>query len=384
MNNVIFSRTVRFRDDAQMAWTVKFELRSIDYERRNRETLQLYRETQEASFCGDGPNCSGQIYDHIIPRTEGQKKLIDLWNRFHAFGMSGGTNKQEKYLRCYEYQADYDKFVKTFGGYDKDFRKHFDDVAWKILQNVFQYDIMVEPWVRKVVNDMMNGNPIMYILGDGEKKRFSSNTHDHADYYVKCLFLAMKGLYNDRGYLYGKDWPYEPLPTDMKQVINDLFDQIEAEEAEFTKSLNPTFDMGAEDFEATSEIINQVMELRDCDETEAKRFLALGMFLRYTFGDLDNTFEEVDETENLYRADGTDYYVGTDEELEVVAWGRLEDGDYDYLWREAVQAEQTELGLRDWFKQVVDLDGWCNILNSWDGKHEDFKVGDEWICVSHT
>lgn len=384
MKNKIFSRSIRFRDAEQIAWTVDFELRQIDCERRNRDTLETYNETQEASFSGNGSNCVGQIYDHIIPRTDGQKELLNLWRRFHLCGMSGGTDKQEAYLQSSQYKADYDQFVEVFSGYDEHFRKMFDNTAWKILHNIFQYDIMVEPWVHQVVNAQMNGNPILYILGNGKKKQFYSDTHDHKDYYVKCFFLSMKGLYNDRGYVYGKGWLYEPLPTDMQQVINNLFDKIEAEEEEFTESLTPVFDMGAEDFKATTNIISQVMELRDCCETEAKRFIALGMFLHYTFGDLDNTFEEVDDAENLYRADGAYYHIGTEEELQAVAEGRMEDGDYDDLWREAVRAEQTELGLRDWCEQIIDIDGWCNILNSWDGRYESFKVGDEWICVSRT
>lgn len=383
MKNTIFSRSVRFRDAEQFAWTIDFELRDIDCERINRMTLQKYRETQEVSFSGHGGNCGGQVDDHISPRTEGQKELLNLWNRYHLCGMSGGTDKQEEYLRSPQYKADYDKFVEVFSGYTKDFRMKFDHIAWKILNNIFQYDVMVEPWVHQVVHNHMNNNPIIYIIGDGEPKRYD-RTHDHTDYYVKCFFLSMKGLYNDRGFFYGKNWLYEPVPVDIKQVVNDLFDKIESEEAALTESLTPVFDMGEEGFKATPKIIRQVMELRDCGEIEAQRFLALGMFLGYTFGDLNNTFAEVDETENLYSADGQDYYIGTDEELRAVAEGRMDDGDYDELWREAVRAEQTELGLRDWLHQVIEIDGWCNILNSWDGCYEDFKIGDEWICVSRT
>lgn len=384
MNNKIFSRSVRFRDAEQKAWTVEFELRSIDYERRNRFTLEKYRETLEASFCGNGPNCRGQIDGHIKPRTDGQRKLLDLWNRYHLCGMSGGTDKQEEYLRSPQYKADYYKFVETFSGYDKDFRKCFNEVAWKILHNIFQYDIMVEPWVRQIVNDKMRGNPILYIIGDGEKKRFYHDTHDQADYSVRCLFLAMKGLYNDRGYCYGKDWLYEPLPKDMQQIINNLFDEIEGEEAELTESLNPVFDMADENFKATTEIINKVVELRCCTKQEAERFIALGIHLGYTFGDLDATFEVSDEARNLYEADGTEYYLGTYAELKEVAQDYMDNGSYDDLWREAVRSEQTEMGLKEWCKWVLDSDDWANILNSWNGSYDEYQVGSERICVSRT
>lgn len=385
MKDIIFKRSIRFRDEESMAWTVNIELRKIDYERRNRVTLDKFRETIEVSFTGNGPNCSGQIYGHIQPRTDSQRQLLDYWERFHLCGMRSGTDKQSEYLKGGLYQSDYKKFISIFSSYDKELRRSWDEIAQKILHKNYQYDIENEPWVRKVIDKYMQGNPILYILGTGESNRFQSYPMRSDDLYVEYLFLAIRGLYNDRGYIYGHDWLYEPVPKNMEELLNNLCDKIEAEEAELTESLIPIFDMGAEDFKATPSIINQVIELRDCCTDEAQRFIALGMFLRCTFGDLNATFEEVDDCEQLYRADGQEYYIGTYEELKAIAEGHLfDDGCYDELWREAVQAEQTELGLKDWLQQVIDIDGWCNILNSWDGKYEEYKIGDEWICVSRT
>jgi hypothetical protein len=384
MEKTIYTRSVRFRDANQMAWNITFELRKTDYERTNRVTLQKFHETQEVSFTGSGPTSSGQCQSHITPRTESQEKLLHLWERFHLCGMRSGTDKQSAYLSSLEYKAKYDRFVEAFSGYDKDFRIKFDNTAWRILCNIFQFSVTAEPWIQKVISSKMDGNPILYILGNGETKRYYNDKHDEKDYSVQCFFLAMQGLYNDRGYIYGTNWLYEPVPADMKEMVDKLFDEIENEEIALTESLNPMFDMGAEDFKATPKIIHQVMELRDCGETEAKRFIALGMELGYTFGDLNNTFEVVDDDNCLYRADGQEYYVGTDQELYDVAYGYMEDGDYDEIWREAVMAEQTEMGLREWCKYVIDMDGWCSILNHWDGKYDDHKVGDDWICVSRT
>lgn len=384
MNKTKYTRSVRFRDANQMAWTVNFELRETESIRRSRSTLEKYHETQEASFTGNGPNSSGQCDGHIAPRTDSQKKLLEMWNRYHLCGMSAGTDKQNDYLKSLQYKADYDKFVKTFSSFDKDFRKTFDGTAWRILNDIFMFHVTYEPWIQKVIGTQMNGNPVLYILGDGENNRYFGNKHDENDYYVKCFFLAMKGLYNDRGYAYGSGWLGEPIPSDMKEIINKLFDDIEEEEIALTESLNPVFDMGAEDFKATPKIINQVMELRDCGQTEAIRFIALGMSLGYTFGDLNNTFEVVNDDDCLYRADGQEYYVGTEQELYDVAYSYMEDGDYDDLWREAVRAGETEMGLREWCKYVIDMDGWCSILNHWNGKYDDYKVGEDWICVSRT
>lgn len=376
-------RIVRFRDENSIAWTVEIDIRSIDVERTNRETLEKFHETKEISFSGSGPDCCGQCDSHITPRTEGQRKLLEMWNRYHLCGMGEGTAKQDEYLQT-QYLEDYQKFIDAFKDYDLTFRKEWGMTAILILRDLFKYDAHDIPWIDKIITEKMNGNPLLYILGDGQKHFFNCYPREASDLYVKRLFLALRGLYNDRGYKYGSSWLYEPIPADIENIITALCDQIEAEEDELTESLNPVFDMGADDFKATQEIVEQVMELRECDETEAKRFIALGITLGYTFGDLDNTFEEVDDIMNLYRADGTEYYIGTDEELNAVAAGQLEDGRYDDLWREAVRTGNTELGRREWSKEVLDMDGWCSVLNSWDGEYDEHQVGDEWICVSRT
>lgn len=384
MDKITFSRSVRFRDADMNGYTIKFELRAIDCKKKHYATLEEYHETQEVSFSGHGPESSGQCDGHINPRTEGQRMLLEMWDSYHLCGMNSGTNKQSEYLGCGEYLEDYQLFVDTFKGYDKEFRNNFNELGWKIIQSIFKFEITAEPWIQKVIADKMNGNPVLYILGDDEKKWHYGSSHKSSDYCVRCFFLAIRGLYNDRGYCYGSGWLSKPVPANIKQLINELFDQIEQEEGELTESLDPVFDMGAEDFKATPKIVNQVMDLRDCGAIEAARFIALGMSLGYTFGDLNNTFEEVDSSECLYRADGQEYYVGTDEELTAVAEDYLDNGGYDELWRDAVQAEQTELGLREWLKEVIEVDGWCSILNRWDGRHEGYKVGEEWICVSRT
>lgn len=381
--NNILDRTVRFRDANKNAWTIRCEIGTNDCEYRNRHTLETYHETKSVSFTGNGGRSSGQCNDNIAPRTESQKKLLNLWNRFHLCGMRGGTDKQEEYLKGGQYEADYNRFIKTFSDYDMQFRKACDKVAWDIIQSIFQYDVMAAPWIAYVVNNKMGGNPLIYILGD-DKSHYFARKHGSDDHYVRCFFLALRGIYKVNDYQYGSGWLYEPIPENISEIINDLFDKIETEEEELTLSLDPVFDMGAEDFKATPGTIEQVAELRDCTEVEARRFIALGMYLSYTFGDLNDTFEEIDEDRCLYRADGIEYYLGTDDELYDTAWEYMHDSDYDMFWREAVHANQTEMGLEEWLKYVIDMDGWCSILNSWDGQYEDFKVGDEWICVSRT
>ena len=51
------------------------------------------------------------------------------------------------------------------------------------------------------------------------------------------------------------------------------------------------------------------------------------------------------------------------------------------LWREAVAAQRTTDSLSDWLNSIISEDGWCSVLNSWDGRYEEYKIAEEYICV---
>lgn len=169
------------------------------------------------------------------------------------------------------------------------------------------------------------------------------------------------------------------------QRWDEICNAIDSEEKEYTAWLGMRIDMGSREFIADSEEVQKVQTLRKCSYQEAVRFLALGMHLECTVGDLNDTFSEVGEGDNLYCANGVEYYVGTEDELYDVAERMLfEYGDYDDLWREAVRSQETELGLQDWLQLVLDTDGWCSILNKWDGKYDEYFVDGRYICVSRS
>lgn len=174
----------------------------------------------------------------------------------------------------------------------------------------------------------------------------------------------------------------ENLPMNYIELFNELCDEIESDEVQYTEESVEEFDMGAEDFVATPEIIQKVQRLYECGENVALALIALGMHLGYTYGDIDETFQVEDWKACRYSAFGMDFYIGTESQLEEVARDYLDDGAYDDLWREAVRAQDTELGLQDWLNEVLQYDGWCNILNHYDGKFSEYLVGEKYICVS--
>ena len=331
-NDIIFKRSVQFRDQNKNSWTVDFEVYKEESTRINRETLQKFKQSFSVSVCGAGGMSAGQCYDHINPRTEGQKKLLEFWNKYHLGGMSGGTVRQDEYLNGEQYVNDYNYFVELFKTYNEHYREQFDDISFQILVKNFNISDAAIIQVRNVLYEKMRNNPIQYILGLSNKY-----FHTSSDYNVKCFFLAIKGLYVDNGYKYGNGWLYSPLPDNIEEIINNICDLVEEEETALTEELEAVFDMGKEGFIATKEIIQQVMDLRECDEDEAKRFVALGVHLGCTFGDLNDTFEECSYGEQLYCANGIDYYIGTEDELTNIANDIVyKDDEYAYLWRESV------------------------------------------------
>ena len=376
-NDIIFKRSVQFRDENKNSWTVDFEVYKEESTRINRETLQKFKQSFSVSVCGAGGMSAGQCYDHINPRTEGQKKLLEFWNKYHLGGMSGGTIRQDEYLNGEQYVNDYNYFVELFKTYNEHYREQFDDISFQILVKNFNISDAAIIQVRNVLYEKMRNNPIQYILGLSNKY-----FHTSSDYNVKCFFLAIKGLYVDNGYKYGNGWLYSPLPDNIEEIINNICDLVEEEETALTEELEAVFDMGKEGFIATKEIIQQVMDLRECDEDEAKRFVALGVHLGCTFGDLNDTFEECSYGEQLYCANGIDYYIGTEDELTNIASDRVHnDDEYACFWRESVAAQRTTDSLSDWLDSIISEDGWCSVLNSWDGRYEEYKIAGEYICV---
>ena len=226
----------------------------------------------------------------------------------------------------------------------------------------------------------MNGNPILYILGLTSKKL----NNNENDLYVKDLFLAIRGLYINHGYEYGSGWLYLPIPEDIFNRINILCETLQNEEKELSESLAvpDDFDMKAKGFQATEDIVKRVMKMRKCEEIEAKRFVALGIHLELNFSDLDATFEESGDC--LYVANGTEYYIGTEDELTEIAKDIVDDDEYEYLWRESVAAKSTTLGLKEWRESIIKYDGWCSVINGYDGRHSEYNIAGESICVSRT
>lgn len=367
--DIEFSRNIRFRDKDHNLFNIEIEVRNVECKRTDYRTLEKYIEKREVSICGEGKGYGGQCLDIIIPRTEGQKKLLELWRMYHL-GSTPGTYLQNKYLST-RYYEDYQSFTDWLKQ-DEASRPCFAE--WKTNRFMIKDEILRREAIDQecfVLDNYMREGALNYL-----------KNHNASDVYVKYYFLALCGIYKDRGYQYGKSYLHIPIPDDIIETIGNLCEQIEDEEDALTEELEAVFDMGAKDFTATQEIIDQVIELRDCGEDEAEAFVALGIYLGVTFGDLNDTFESCGNCR--YEAAGDEYYVGTEDQLESIAQDIVRNYDYEYLWRECVRAEKTLQGFYEWGDEVIKIDGWASILNSYDGCYSQYNINGTYICVSRT
>lgn len=73
---------------------------------------------------------------------------------------------------------------------------------------------------------------------------------------------------------------------------------------------------------------------------------------------------ELDLTGGYFSISGNDYDVSAfdEEEGERRAQEYLDDGEYKELWKSAVQADSTEQSYDDWKEDVLNQDGWQQVL----------------------
>lgn len=99
----------------------------------------------------------------------------------------------------------------------------------------------------------------------------------------------------------------------------------------------------------------------------SERERALLDYLGLGYGDSDNLYRIGNCKYKIY---GRSYYIGTQRELERVAYEELiQDSG---MWQDAVANGHTELGLKDWAKEVIEEDGIGDVLNHYNGEVEQF------------
>lgn len=217
---------------------------------------------------------------------------------------------------------------------------------------------LLEIWEKWHLNDMKAGTPKQEeaIEEFRQKNNISGWAYDKEVEYLKSI-----KLYNDKGYKYGTSWLTKKLPDTLEEEIINLCNTIEEIEQEEKQ--------GKSFSELTEEEINKLLE------EYTPEVLALAKHLDLTVEEI----KEINQDDNNLTYGGIDYFVGTQEEAEEEARDYLSQDD---LWREAVKAGNTTLGLDDWIQEVIDIDGIGHLLNGWDGSEDSEEInGQEYfIC----
>ncbi len=175
------------------------------------------------------------------------------------------------------------------------------------------------------------------------------------DYDEQIKILKSKNLYevkleNGKMYKYGTEWLTRELPTDIIEMVENTCNNIEAEQLEKKKKLSGGSWDGLD-----------------------KEIIALGKFLEMTPNEAKESIEKSNYGDINYTAEGIDYYVGSEDEIEKKCKEYLIDDDD--MWKQAVESGNTTDGLEDWAEDVIRMDGYGHILNGWDGtEHYDSEM----------
>lgn len=414
-------------------------------EKRNWEDLSVIpvEKKKRLSIWGNMGGCSGQIYDNIAPRTEGQRKLIELLKEYHLNDMCAGTKLQTEYLNSDKYKEDFDYLSNFFSSCDYSdiidktvkrkieyraecnryyfyknnlLRKDLDKGKRELYESNFHF-MMRNIWlkeckytIRGIIREKLEKKGIslnLTGLSPEEKKCYyiymglfdlytgklkNSNMNDFT---YQQLLLEWNGLQPDRGHRYGTSWLFKVLPENIEEDIKKLCAEIGQEEylrcKELIAKINEReiedgdeideddvedFKMSLSDDPDTDEDhVNTVMEVLDIDKDEAIRFVALGKVLGEYFSNMEYGWEEQDSDEQRYKYGGTEYYIGTNNELTEVAKDIVKDDpEMKYFWKQAVESDRTENGFEEWCDSIVDKDGFESTLDRYDGCGTSVKV----------
>lgn len=188
-------------------------------------------------------------------------------------------------------------------------------------------------------------------------------------------YLISIGLYIDRDYRYGSGWLYKPYP---KEELDQIIEEIMTQENQRKERARSAHFLLMDDPENETRIIQQLQDALDYTLDTAQCIYALGKHCKIETSELQYITADGG---HRFTCQGVEYYVGSDDELSSIAKEYLE--DEDYIWRDAVANGNTTLGLSDWIDEVINMDGFASILNSYDGKYNDIHLplSDRWICI---
>jgi len=210
----------------------------------------------EFSMSGEYNNGMGQCLDSIRPADNNQKRLIEIWKKYHLNGMNAGTPKQTKKLQEIEYES-YDNaclFLDSFDATGKPItafdlekiHKAKEKVKTKISDKQKEISILTKKQEEMKVDGLTNDCWI--VIKDLNIKEFSGHSFGAVRKFfdkqskIKNVELFdlnklleqinKKTLLYDYGtdkilYKYGATWHKTDLPKDLWEEVLKLKINIE-------------------------------------------------------------------------------------------------------------------------------------------------------------
>lgn len=420
-------RIVKFVDEANVLFTVEVEIKE-----------------GKCSFSGDSGNSCGQLRDSINPRTDSQKTLVELWERWHLNGIKAGTPKQMEALKnkpkgwdSFEYlkvlkpngeglsaveqrvlyiaddenQKEYEIQKMLIDRFTKEALRRKNGSSWIEFTSTIVFEALLPIIEKHNLHTLDTGSYKLWADAFFSKKGFKRSYEDFITNFTKDLLVKPKRnlgtLYWDNHpetgelYSYGSAWLKMDLPDDFEDTLDELLDTIEEEEEERKGE--------AKISELTEE---QGIELfSEFDSPEAAYALAYHLELSVS------EVEDVEEGgEGRWSVQGTDYVCGNEDEVIDLIYEYMSDSlwcfnpsfleDYGALdkmgWTDVTSIltalqEQCEgandaiKALVDWDKtggtmatDVFNADGIGNILNGWDGNDYEITVSNTTYYICRT
>lgn len=203
---------------------------------------------------------------------------------------------------------------------------------------------LIELWKKYNLNTMHAGT---------EKQEKALENCEADTFEGKKRYLMMNDLLIDDDYEYGSDWKVRELPKDFEKTVNHICDKIEELEADR---------------------ISGQLKVSRANEKHPELLLDLSYKQIALALHLDLTVYDAKEItdDGYYLEFGHNFIVGTYDELHERAHEYLTDDPE--LWRQAVENEQTTLGLEDWAEWVLDVDGIGHVLGYYDGMPHEYYV----------
>jgi hypothetical protein len=241
----------------------------------------------------------------------------------------------------------YDEFTMS-GDYGGGLGQVFDEVT----PDGENQQELIDIWREWHLNGMSAGTP-------EQDNLLKENGISKSNYNACVDFLKAAGLFEvkhpETGELfkYGHAWYHKQLPEDFENDLDALLDDIEAEEE--SKQERPVEDTDIDLFE---------------DFGDSECALALALMLDLCVNEIGDIVEECN---NRWCVQGTDYVAGTDDEMDGL-W----DEDLDNYLKDCVYPDLPD-NMRIYFddeawKRDAKMDGRGHSLNRYDGGELDQKV----------